>query len=309
MSYDFCPPNLVSFHIWYVVPKRKKQLNECEVRGWVSLEYLQHSPSSHMSPSTHQLASTSLSPNNSVKQQNLVFASSLVNISTRFSSVGIYLSVIFPFLTASQTKWYQISMCLVHAWNLLSFDNAIALWLSQLIVIGLSNPHIFWTNAHRYIASFTVWVCARYSASVLDNVIMYCFLELQVTAPTPMWNEYLEIECLCSCPAQSASQNPSRIMFPHLLKASQRFFMLPRYVIILFTPSHWAGPGFWMNWDRILTMNAASGCKITTGHRRHPIACAYGTSHIWNSCVGVDRLWSFWMWFLGPSVYWLVLHW
>ena len=52
-----------------------------------------------------------------------------------------------------------------------------------------------------------------YSASVLDNATMYCFLELQVTAPMPMWNEYLEIKCLCGCPAQSASQYPSRIMF------------------------------------------------------------------------------------------------
>ena len=76
-----------------------------------------------------------------------------------------------------------------------------------------------------------------YSASVLDNTTTYCFLELQVMAPTPIWNEYPEIECLCGCPAQSASQNPSRIMFPRPLKVSQRFFVFLRYVIILFTPS------------------------------------------------------------------------
>ena len=245
-----------------------------------------------MSPLTYQLASTSLSPNSSVKWWNLAFVSGLVNISTGFLSVGIYLSVIFQSSTASWMKWYQMSICLVHVWNLLSFDNTIAPWLSQLIVIGLTNPRISWTNVCKYITSFTAWVCAMYSASVLDNTTIYCFLELQVTAPAPIWNEYLEIECLCGCPAQSASQNPSRIVLPYPPKVSQRFFVFLRYMIILFTPSQWAGPGFWMNWDRIPTANAASGCEITTGHRRHLIACAYGMSHIRNSCVGVDGLWS-----------------
>ena len=218
--------------------------------------------------------------------------SGLVNISTRFSSVGIYLGVIFLSSTASWTKWYQISMCLVHVWNLLSFDNTITPWLSQLIAIGLSNPHISWINACKYITSFAAWVCVTYSASVLNNVTMYCFLELQVMALVAMWNKYLEIECLCGCPAWSASQYPSRIGFPCPPKVSQRFYMFPRYVIILFTPSKWAGPGFWMNWDRIPTVNAVSGCKITTGHRRHPITCVYSISCIQNSSIRVDRLWS-----------------
>jgi hypothetical protein len=28
-----------------------------------------------------------------------------------------------------------------------------------------------------------------YSASVLDNAIIYCFFELQITAPWPIWKE------------------------------------------------------------------------------------------------------------------------
>ena len=105
-----------------------------------------------------------------------------------------------------QCAWSGYGICYLY--------NIIAPWLLQLSVTGWSNLQISWTNMHKYIASFTVWVFAMYSASVLDNAMIYCFFELQVTALVPMWNEYLEIECLCACPAQSASQNPSRTMFP-----------------------------------------------------------------------------------------------
>ena len=207
-------------------------------------------------------------------------------------SVGMYLTAIFPFSTASRMKWYHILMCLVWAWNLLSFDYVIAPWLSQLSVTGLLNPRISWTNVCKYIASFTAWVCAMYSASVLDNATIYCFFELQVMVPISMWNEYPEIECLCSCPAQPASQNHSRIVFPCPLNVSQRVLVLPRYKISLFTPSQCTWPRFWMIWDRIPIVNTTSGLKIPTVQRTLLIVCAYGTSCIWNSCVEVDRLWS-----------------
>ena len=144
--------------------------------------------------------------------QNLAFGRGFVNISAMFSSVGTYLMEIFLFSTASWMKWYWISICLVQAWNLF-FDNAITPWLSHFNVTGLLNPLISPINVCKYIASFVAWVCAMYSTSVLDNVTMYCFFELQVMAPVPMWKEYPEIKCLCGCPAQSASQKPLRIFF------------------------------------------------------------------------------------------------
>src|SRR5882762_2881867 len=102
-----------------------------------------------------------------------------------------------------------MSICLVRAWNLLSFANAIGPWLSQLILIGpVDNPWISRRKARNHKASFAAWVCAMYSASVLNNAIMYCFFELQDMAPFPKWKEYPEMECRCFWPAQSASQYP-----------------------------------------------------------------------------------------------------
>jgi len=58
------------------------------------------------------------------------------------------------------------------------------------------------------------------------------------------------------------------------------------------TPSQCAGPGFWINWDKIPTANAASGRDIITGHSTLPIASAYGIPRMCISCVGVDVLCS-----------------
>ena len=171
----------------------------------------------HKSFKLHQ---QSLSPNYSTNWWNFTFMSGLVNISAGFSSIGTYLTTIFLFLTASWMKWYCISMCLVWVWSLLSFNNVIGPWLSQLSMTKLFYLWTSWTNVHKYITSFTAWVWAMYSASVLNNTVIYCFFKLQVMAPMPIWNKYPKIKCLCGCPAQSASQNPSRIVFPHLLKVS-----------------------------------------------------------------------------------------
>ena len=71
-------------------------------------------------------------------------------------------------------------------------------------------------------------ICAIYSASVLNRATTYCFFKLQVMARAPTWKEYPEIECLCGCPAQSVSQKPLRIAFPHPLNVSQRCLVVPR---------------------------------------------------------------------------------
>jgi hypothetical protein len=56
------------------------------------------------------------------------------------------------------------------------------------LAISVRNIHITgqWERIH--IASFTTWVAAIYSASVVDRVIMDCFFELQDTAPPSMVN-------------------------------------------------------------------------------------------------------------------------
>ena len=43
-------------------------------------------------------------------------------------------------------------------------------------------------------ASFAVYVCVMYSASVDDNAIIDCFFELQVMAPDLTQNMYPEME-------------------------------------------------------------------------------------------------------------------
>ena len=169
------------------------------------------------------------SPSISTKRRNFNFASGLVKISDVLSSVGMYMTSIFLSSTASRMKWYRMSICLVRAWNLLSLDNAIAPWLLQLIVNGAScKPRISFRKLRNHKASLAAWVCAIYSASVLDNAIMYCFFELQDTAPLPIWNEYPEIECRCFWPAQSASQYPSTRVLVRPPKVSHRSLVHPR---------------------------------------------------------------------------------
>jgi len=58
------------------------------------------------------------------------------------------------------------------------------------------------------------------------------------------------------------------------------------------TPSQCAGPGFWINWDKIPTANAVSGHDIITSHSTLPIASVYGILCMPISCVGIDGLLS-----------------
>ena len=91
----------------------------------------------------------------------------------------------------SWMKWYHRSMCFILAWNLLSFDNVIMPWLSQLIVTAfVCSFQISAMNVCNHKASFTAWVSDTYSASVMDSVMMCCFFELQETVLLPMKNAY-----------------------------------------------------------------------------------------------------------------------
>src|SRR5882724_6514833 len=92
-----------------------------------------------------------------------------------------------PSLTVLWMKWKHRSICFVLAWNWPSFDRAMADWLSQLSVIGEESGHVISPrNECNHRASFTVWVVATYSASVVDRATIDCFLELQLTAPLLM---------------------------------------------------------------------------------------------------------------------------
>ena len=115
-------------------------------------------------------------PNNSTNLQNLVFTNGFMKMSAGLSSVGMYTTDTFPSSTASLMKWYRTSICFVREWNLLSFDNAIASWLSQLIVIcGSGTPRSSLTKVHSHSASFAVWAWAIYLALTVKRA-MICLL-------------------------------------------------------------------------------------------------------------------------------------
>ena len=90
---------------------------------------------------------------------------------------------------ASCMKWYQISMCFVHAWNWLFLATAMADWLSQYKSIGLDRGcSTSARNIHIHIISLVAWVIATYSNLVMDSEIIACFLEFQDTAPPSTQN-------------------------------------------------------------------------------------------------------------------------
>ena len=193
-------------------------------------------------------------------------------------------------------------MCFICWCNLLSFDSTITPWLSKLSsTVSLGASWISERKVHIHSPSFVACANTMYSDSVLDKAIIYCFFELHVTVPWPIWNKYPDIKCRWGCPAQSASQYPHVInlvvCFPP--KVSHNAHVVPRYTMILFTASQCAHAGFWMNCARVDTANTQSGLKIITGHRTLPIASAYSTPRIFASCVGVDGHFSFKNFVLG----------
>ena len=126
------------------------------------------------------------SPSNSANRRNLTLASGFMKMSAGFLSVGMYWTNNFLSSTASHMKWYRTLICLVREWYLLSLDNAIAPWLSLLIVIQHSSSlRSSARNVHSPSASFAACAWATYSASTVDKATICCFFELQLTAPRP----------------------------------------------------------------------------------------------------------------------------
>ena len=77
-------------------------------------------------------------------------------------------------------------MCLVCMWYCPSLDSAIVDWFSQqIVVIMVGNTVISPMKVHSHMASFIACAAEMYMASIIDNAMMGCFLELHTTAPPP----------------------------------------------------------------------------------------------------------------------------
>ena len=87
-------------------------------------------------------------------------------------------------------------------------------WLSHMMDVAPSCTYPTSANSCRsQIASFVHWLVAIYSASVVDNAMVGCFLHFHEMAPRPTRNTYPVVDrrSLVS-PAQCASQNPTKDM-------------------------------------------------------------------------------------------------
>ena len=114
-----------------------------------------------------------------------------------------------------------------------------------------------------------------YSASVVDNTITDCFLELHETAPLSIKHVKPEIECWCSCDTRSASEYTTR-PFAALPKVSFTSQLPFKYLITRFSASQCVFPRLCMNCLRSETENAMSGHVPNVAYIREPTASLYG---------------------------------
>jgi len=54
----------------------------------------------------------------------------------------------------------------------------------------------------------------------------------------------------------------------------------------------WIGPGFYVKWEIVWTVNAISGYVLSAAHMSKPIALWYGMSHILAKLAVVDGDWA-----------------
>jgi hypothetical protein len=115
--------------------------------------------------------------NSLLSLQNLFSSNGLVNISVSWSSVPTLSMQMFSFCWWSLMKWWRTSMCFV-----------LACWTELLVsLIELSLSHRNGTFLNLITKSFKVAfiqsICAQqlsvdmYSASVIDNVTLFCFFD------------------------------------------------------------------------------------------------------------------------------------
>ena len=228
-----------------------------------------------------------LSPNSLTKQWNLAFGRGFVNISAIFSSVGTYLMEIFSFSTASQMKWYWISICLVWAWNLLSFDNTIAPWLSHFNVTSLSNLLISPINV----------LPPLQHVSVQCTPLQYLTMWWCIVFSSSKWWHWCQcgrnIPRLSACVA--VQPNPCHrslqgsFFLAHQTSARGLWWFLGKWLASSLLPSV-PDPGFaqieteFQPWTLHLAWKSPLAIEC--------YQCTYGMSHIQNCWLGVEGLWS-----------------
>ena len=105
-------------------------------------------------------------------------------------------------------------------------------------------------------ASFMQWLLAMYSAFVVHNAMVGCFLQFHEMTPTPSKKHVPVVDCgSFTYPIQSAMQNPLKAIFllqMHNLKSKVPF----KYLIIRFTTIQGGGLAFNMNCLTVLSANA-----------------------------------------------------
>ena len=123
--------------------------------------------------------------NSFLSLQNLFSSSGLVNMSASWSSVPTLSIEISPFCWWSLMKWWQTSMCFVHAcWTGL---------LVSLIALSLSHSNGTFLNLipKSLKVAFIQSTCAQqlpadmYSASAVDNATLFCFFDDHETSDLP----------------------------------------------------------------------------------------------------------------------------
>ena len=179
-------------------------------------------------------------------------------------------------------KWCCISICLVHEWYVGFFASGMHPWLSHIMDVGSS--YTYPTSAKSCIspiASLVQWLVAMYSAFILDNAMVGCFMHFHKMTPTPTTkNTYPVVNHrLFASPIQSTSKKLSR-HYPCLWGIIWSPKCLSNTSWMYFMAIQCGGPAFDMNWLTVLTANAISTLIDTIAYMRDPTPALYGTPSI-----------------------------
>ena len=179
-----------------------------------------------------------------------------VKISANWNSVGINSRIISWFCTWSRRKWCRTSICIVLECRIGFFDRLIALVLSHLMGVvsnaipkSLSSWWIHKTFAHQL-------PMAIYSASAIDNVTEFCFLENHKISLVPKTWQVPEVLFLSTLhPTKLASEYPIRSILSLLGYQRPTSWDPLRYLKILSTANKWDSLEFDWKWAHRQTLN------------------------------------------------------
>ena len=115
--------------------------------------------------------------------------STLVRVLVIMSLVGQKTRWILLSSTTQWMKWKCMLMCFVCVWYWWSLVSAIADWLSENKVMGLSRgTRTSSINKHSHSASFMTCIVATYSLLVVESEMISCFFNAQDMAPLSIRN-------------------------------------------------------------------------------------------------------------------------